>query len=263
MLKKATLGLSIFLPAQLSGAVAQADDLRVLALQSPQLHINEMAPEFQRRTGRRIVQIASPNEMPLHIRQRIETGQMFDAVFLVPSMLDQLAKEGRIDAASRVNFLRVPIGVAVKAGAHRPDISSVDAFRTAVLKASSVAYLKAGISGPHLQNLFEDFGIARELQAKSIRPETDTVGELVARGEAEIGITAISTLMATPGIDVAGPIPRELQAYVSFEGAISSNASEPSVAWKLLDLVREPETAAVMRRKGMEPWEAVRDRRQH
>src|SRR5262245_49513243 len=126
----------------------------------------------------------------------------------------------------------------------------------AVLRARSIAYLKAGISGPHLENLFEGFGIAGELQSKSIRPETDTVGELVAQGEAEMGITAISTLMATRGIDVVGPIPRELQAYVSFESAISSNASAPSVARKLLDLVRESETGAVIRRKGMEPWEA-------
>jgi len=261
MLKKATLGLSLLLPAQLSSAVAQADDLRVLALQSPQIVINEVASEFQRRTGQRIVQIASAHEMPVHIWQRIEAGQVFDAAFLVPGMLEQLAKEGRIDPATRATFLRVPIGVAVKAGASRPDINSVDAFKRTVLRAKSIAYLKAGISGPHLQSLFERFGIAGELQAKSMRPETDTVGDLVAQGEAEIGITAISTLMATRGIDVVGPIPRELQAYVSFEGAVSSNAREPSVARRLLDFIAEPDTVAVIRRKGMEPWVVDRDGR--
>jgi molybdate transport system substrate-binding protein len=130
----------------------------------------------------------------------------------------------------------------------------VDAFKRTVLKAKSVAYLKAGISGPHLQHLFERFGIAGELQAKSIRPETDTVGELVAQGQAEIGITAISTLMATRDVDVVGPIPRELQAYVSFQSAVSKNAHQSSVARKLLEFIAEPSVAAVIRRKGMEPW---------
>jgi molybdate transport system substrate-binding protein len=254
MLKKISLGLSVLLPAQISGGVAQADELRLMALQSPQLVLNEVGSEFQRRTGHKIVQLASPNEMPIHIRQKIEAGQAFDAAFLVPTMLDQLAKEGRIDPGTRVNFLRVPIGVAVRVGSPRPDISSVDAFRRTVLKAKSIAYLKAGISGPHLQRLFERFGIAGELQMKSVRPETDTVGELVAQGAAEIGITAISTLMATSGVDVVGPIPQELQAYVSFQGAVSKNAYQPSTARKLLDFIAEPDVAAVIRRKGMEPW---------
>jgi molybdate transport system substrate-binding protein len=258
MLMKALLGLSTLLPSQLSGAVALADELRVLALQSPQIVLNEVAPEFQRRTGHKIVEIASPSEMPVHIRRRIEAGELFDAAFLVPDMIGQLAKERHIDSATRTRFLRVPIGIAVKANAPRPDISSVDAFKRAVQRARSIAYLKAGISGPHLQSLFEGFGIAGQLQAKSIRPETDTVGELVARGEAEMGITAISTLIATRGIDVVGPIPRELQAYVSFESAVGTNARQPTIARKLLEFLAEPNTVAVIRQKGMEPWIADR-----
>jgi molybdate transport system substrate-binding protein len=254
MLKTTVLGLSVFLPAQFTCHFAQADELRVLALQSPQIVLNEVAAEFQRLTGYRIAQISSSGEMPAHIRRRIEVGESFDIAFLIPTMLDQLALEGRIDPASRSNFLRVPVGLAVRAGARKPDISSVDAFIKTVLEAKSIAYLKAGISGPHLQNLFEHFGIARELQAKSKRPETDTVGELVAQGEAEIGITAISTLMATRGIEVVGPIPRELQTYVSFAGAVSSNALQPKVAQDLLKFLHEPSAIAAIKRKGMEPW---------
>jgi molybdate transport system substrate-binding protein len=254
MFKKATLGLSVLLPAQFTSGFVQAEELRVLALQSPQIVLNEVAAEFQRRTGYKIAQLSPPNEMPAHIRRRIEAGEPFDVAFLVPAMLDQLAKEGRIDRATRANFLRVPVGLAVRAGAPKPDIGSVEAFKKTVREAKSIAYLKAGISGPHLHSLFERFGIAGEVEAKSKRPETDTVGELVARGEAEIGITAISTLMATHGIEVVGPIPQELQTYVSFAGAVNSTANRPNVARELLKLLVESDTIAVIRRKGMEPW---------
>jgi molybdate transport system substrate-binding protein len=252
--KMTKLAVSALLPIQLLGANAQADEIRVLALQSPHRVLDEVAPEFERRTGYKIVEIASMDEMPIHLSRRIAAGEVFDAAFLVPEMMAQLAKERLIDPSTRTKLLRVTVGLAVKAGAPRPDISSVDAFKKTILSARSLAYLKAGISGPHLQKLFDRFGIAEEVKGKSIRPETDTVGELVASGEAEIGITAIATLIATPGIDIVGPIPRELQAYVSFEGAVATHAKEPSIVRKLLEFLGEPYTVAVFARKGMEPW---------
>ncbi len=253
MHKVTKFAISALLPVQLLGTNAQAEEIRVLALQSPHRVLDEVAPEFQRRTGHKIIEIASTEEMPIHLHRRIQAGEVFDAAFLVPEMMVELANTRLIDPATLTKLLRVPIGLAVKAGA-RPDISSVDAFKRTVLNASSVAYLKAGISGPHLQKLFEGFGIAEEITRKSIRPETDTVGEFVARGEAEVGITAIATLIATPGIDIVGPIPRELQAYVTFEGAVGTRAKDPSAVRKLLEFLSEPYTVAVFGRKGMEPW---------
>jgi molybdate transport system substrate-binding protein len=94
----------------------------------------------------------------------------------------------------------------------------VEAFKRTLLDAKSIAYLKAGTSGPYLDGLFERFGIAVELHAKARRPETDTVGDLVAQGKAELGVTAIATLMATRGVDVVGPLPPEIQSYVDFAG---------------------------------------------
>jgi molybdate transport system substrate-binding protein len=254
MFKKARVDIGVLLVTQLMGSFVHANEIKVLALQSPQIVLNELAPEFERRTGYKITQISRTNEMPFHIKQRIDGGEAFDVAFLVPAMLDQLAKEGRIIPNTRTNFLRVPIGVAVRAGAPKPDISSVEAFKKALVKAKSIAYLKAGISGPHLQSLFERFGIAELLQSKSKRPEMDTVGELVAQGEAEIGITAISTLMATRGVDIVGVIPQEIQAYVSFAGAVSTTASKQSIAQELLKFIAEPSSIVVVRLKGMEPW---------
>ena len=173
---------------------------------------------------------------------------------MIPALLDQLATEGKIIDDTRRNFLRVPIGVAVRAGATRPDISSVDAFKRTLLDARSIAYLRAGISGLYLDDLFERFGIAAELQSKAGRPETDTVGDLVAQGEAEIGVTAIATLIATRGVDVVGPLPPEIQSYVYFAGTVSTNAVVPDVARDLIEFVTGPTAIPVIRSKGMEPW---------
>jgi molybdate transport system substrate-binding protein len=233
---------------------ASMSTIRTLALQSPQIIIGALAAAFERRSGHKIEQLLRPDEMPVHARQKLDAGAQFDAAFVLPALMDQLVAEGRVVVGSRTGFLRVPIGVAVRAGAPKPAIGTVDAFRQAMLDAKSVAFLKAGISGPHLDALFARFGIAKEIQAKSRRTETDTVGELVAAGEAEVGVTAIATLMATPGLDIVGPIPAEIQAYVVFEAAVSATTAIPEAAKELIAFVTGPEALPVIRSKGMQPW---------
>ena len=193
--------------------------IEVLALQSPQIVINALTTEFERRTGYGITHLLQPGDMPAHIKRKLDAGACFDAAFVVPTVMDQLISAGKVVPDTRTNFLRVPIGVAVRSGATKPDISSVDALKRTLHRAKSVAYLRAGISGPYLDTLFEIWGMTEELRPKSKRTETDTVGELVAKGDAEIGVTAIATLIATPGIEIIGPIPKEIQSYVSFQGA--------------------------------------------
>lgn len=229
-------------------------ELRVLALQSPQIVISELAAGFERETGFRIVQLLDPADLPSHARQRIDAGERFDAGFLEDALLGRLANEGKVIGTTRQNFIRVPIGTAVRAGARKPTIDSVDAFRQAVLDATSIAYLKGGRSGPYLEGLFARWGIGPEVAAKSKRPDTDTVGELVAAGEAELGITAIATMMATRGVDVIGPIPKEIQHYVCFAGAVSANAGAPDGARALVDFVKSRAALPIIHAKGMEAW---------
>src|SRR2546423_3031567 len=155
-------------------------EIKVLALQSPQIIINELAAAFERRTGYRITQLLRHTDMPPHVKRRTDAGEVFDAAFLIPALFDQLAKEGKSIDDTRTNFLRVPIGVAVCAGASKPDISSVEAFKRTLLDARAIAYLRAGTSGLYLDGLFERFGIAAELRSKARRPEIDKVGDLVA-----------------------------------------------------------------------------------
>ena len=229
-------------------------EIRVLALQSPQIIINALADDFERQMGYRIRHLLGHADMPIHARQKIDAGEAFDAAFVLPAFFDQLVKEGRLVGATRRNFLRVPIGMAVKAGARKPDINTVEAFKRAVLDAKSIVYLKAGISGPHLDSLFDRFGISAQVQSKAKRPESDICGELVARGDAELAVTAIATLMATPGLDVVGPIPREIQAYVSFAGAVSADAAVPDIAKQLIEFLTGPKAVPVIQSKGMELW---------
>lgn len=229
-------------------------ELRVLALQSPQLIIAELAPAFARDTGFAIKQLLDPAELPAHAQQRIDRGEAFDVAFLEDRQLGRLASARKLVGETRRNFLRVPIGAAVKSGAARPNIATVDAFRQAVLEAKSIAYLNGGRSGPYLHDLFARWGIGAAIAAKTRRPETDTVGELVAAGQAELGITAIATLLATRGVDVIGRIPAEIQSYVCFAGAVGAKAREAEGAKALLDFVTGPAALPVIRAKGMEAW---------
>lgn len=141
-------------------------EIKVLALQSPQIIINELASNFEHQIGYRITQLLHHAEMPIHVKQRTDAEGIFDAAFLVPALLDQLAKEGKIISDTRTNFLRVPIGIAVRAGAAKPDISSVESFKRTLLDVKSIAYLKAGTGGPYLKGLFERLGIASEMHSR-------------------------------------------------------------------------------------------------
>lgn len=229
-------------------------EFRVFALQSPQIVIGELAAEFERETGFKIVHLLTPADLPLHARQRIDAREMFDVGFLEDALLEQLAAASKVIGKTRKNFVRVPIGAAVRSCAPKPKIDSVEAFMQAILDAKSIAYLKTGRSGPYFQGLFEHWGIGSALEAKSKRPDTDTVGELVAAGEAELGITAIATLMATRGVDIVGPIPKELQSYVCFADAVSAGAREPDGAKALIDFVTSCAALPVIQAKGMGAW---------
>jgi molybdate transport system substrate-binding protein len=219
-----------------------------------QIVMRDLAADFEHKTGYKIIQLSRTIELPAAVKTRIDAGESFDVAFLTTPVLDQLIKEGKLIADTRTNFLRVPIGVAVRSGAAKPDISSVEAFKRALLNANSIAYLKGGSSGPYLEALFDRWGIGAELQPKSKLPDTDVVGELVARGEVEIGVTAIATMIATSGVDIVGPIPPEIQSPVLFTGAVATNAAVPDVARDLIKFLTGSAAIPVIKSKDMEPW---------
>ena len=233
-----------------NASAAQQAEIRVLGTQSMMLVWSEVASTFQQQTGHTVV-------MTPHIaaaaKRLIDAGERFDVVILSPTVIDALIREGKVDGTTRVDIMRAGIGVAVRAGEPKPDISSVAAFRSALLAARSIAYLKTGVSGVYLADLVARLGIADQLRGKTKLPEDDIVGPMVARGEAEIGITAISTLLATPGLSVVGPIPAEIQNYVIFTGGVSTSTASPAAAQALLKFLTSPTVMPAIRKKGLEP----------
>jgi molybdate transport system substrate-binding protein len=189
--------------------------------------------------------------------RQIQAGEKFDVLVASPQQIDTLIKEGRIIAQTRTILARSGIGVAVRAGAAKPDIGSVEAFKSALLNARSVAYLKEGQSGIYLGGVLERLGLTEVLKNKVIRPEQDIVSKLVAKGEVEMGLVVITQILTTPGVELVGPLPAELQSYVIFAGGVSSNSRAPAAAKKLIKFLTSPRAVGVMKSQGMEPGAKV------
>jgi molybdate transport system substrate-binding protein len=190
------------------------------------------------------------------MKQHLESGAAFDVLVAEASVLDDAIKAGKIAAATRAAVARAGIGVGIRAGSPKPDISTVDAFKRALLNAKSVAYSKEGMAGLHFVSQLERLGIGKEMQPKLIATVTSDPSRgtfaLVSRGEAELGIAAIATISA-PGIELVGPIPAELQRYIQFAAGVGSSAKDSQAAASFIKFVSSPSAASVLKAKGMEP----------
>jgi len=225
-------------------------DLRVLATKSSLLLIDEIGPVFERDTGHKLV---ITTDLPVETKRKIDAGIEFDVAILSPVLVDQLIKEGCLDQKTRADIVRVGIGAAVRSGTKKPAIGTVEEFKQALLGARSIAYLKEGNTGLYLAKLFDRMRIGEELRGKTILPTRDIVANLVASGEAELGLTAISLLLAEPKVDVIGPIPKEIQFYIAFTGGVGTKARQAAAGWELLRRLSSPEMQRSIRAKGMEP----------
>jgi molybdate transport system substrate-binding protein len=228
---------------------ASAADLKIWAARALVTVLAEVGPQFERETGHRL-EVSSG--LPLDFEGRAAAGEPFDLMITVAAPLDKWIRERRILAETRTEIARSGIGVAVRAGARKPDITSVEAFKRALLEAKSIAYLKVG-SGLYLEGLSERLGIAQAIQSKVTRPESDVVCELVARGEVELGIVVVTQILTTPGVELVGPLPPEIQSSIVFVAGIGSDARAPAAARELLGFLSRPESEAVFRAQGMKP----------
>jgi molybdate transport system substrate-binding protein len=174
-------------------------------------------------------------------------------IILTPSLINELIKQGKVADGSAVNVARAGIGVAVKKGAPRPDISSVDAFKRALLNAKSIAYTTAGQSGLQFAKVIENLGIADQVKAKGKTVPGGSAGELIVKGEADMAVQLIPELMAVRGIRVVGPFPKEIQSYVVLTAGISANAKDKAAAQALIGFLTAPSAVPVIKAKGMEP----------
>lgn len=185
--------------------------------------------------------------------KRIQAGEPFDLVFLASDAIDKLIAAGRIDARSKVDLAHSGVAVAVRAGAPRPDISSENTVRQAVLAARSISY-STGPSGVALVKLFERWGIADSIRERVVQaPPGVPVGQLVARGEVELGFQQLSELIHVQGIVVVGPLPPEIQISTTFSAGVTTDSAQVSAARELLGFMTSAQAADAKRRQGMEP----------
>ena len=238
-----------------TAGAAAADDIRVMTSGGFTAALLELVPEFEHATGHR-VEITFGGSMgngPETIPNRLARGEAADLVILASSALDDLIDKGKVVPGSRVDLVRSEIGMAVRAGARKPDISSVTALIKTLLDAKSIGY-SASASGIYLSTeLFQRLGIADRVLPKSRNASGERVAALVARGDAEIGFQQISELLPEPGIDYVGPLPPEVQRVTIFSAGIVVGANQPDEASALVRFLTSPDTFPVIRRSGLAP----------
>lgn len=236
-------------------AATRAAEIHVLASGGFTATYNEVVPEFERSTGNKVITAygASMGGAADSIPMRLERGEPADIVIMADTALDDLIKQGKVVAGSRVDLVRSVIGMAVRKGAHKPDISSVDALISALLAAKSIAY-SASASGTYLAGeLFPKLGIAEKVKDKSQRIVSERVGDIVARGDAEIGFQQVSELLPIEGIDYVGPLPDGAQKVTVFSAGVTANAKDPEAARKLIQYLAAPAVFPAIRKYGLEP----------
>jgi molybdate transport system substrate-binding protein len=234
---------------QLSGALAA--ELKIMTPRSMWTVLKEIGPEFERTSGYKLKVVT---DIAATLANRIIAGEDFDVFIGPPVQMDRVIDGKKVSADSRKPIARSGIGVEVRAGASKPDISSVESFKNALLNAKSIGYLKQpGTSGAYLHGLFERLGIADTIRSKVTRPETDIVSELVAKGEIDLGLVVTTQIMTTPGVELIGPIPQELQYYVRWSGGVSASSASPQIARDVINLLKSEKALPVLVAQGMEP----------
>jgi molybdate transport system substrate-binding protein len=184
---------------------------------------------------------------------RLERGESIDVVIMAGSALDDLIKQGKVRPSSRVDLVKSYIGMAVKTGAPRPDISTVDALKHTLLAAKSIAYSDSA-SGVYLSTeLFLKLGVFEQIKNKSRKIEADPVGGVVATGEFEIGFQQISELRPVKGIDIVGPLPPGAQRVTVFGAGIPTTAMHPEAAKALIEWLASPAAYPAIKKSGLEP----------
>ena len=247
------LGVAMVLMAAGAPRGAAAAEIKVLTAGAFKQVLLVLVPEFEKQTGHKVI---LENDTVGALTKRIDGGEAFDLAVLTPAAVNDLAAKGKFVAGSRTNLGRVGVGVVVKEGAPKPDISSADAFKKALLAAKSVAYIDpaaGGSSGIYVAGLLDKLGVAADVKPKAKLIPGGAVAEHIARGEAELGIHQISEILPVKGITLVGPLPADIQNYTVYAAGLGANGKEGEAAKALLKTLSGPAAADALKSKGMEP----------
>jgi molybdate transport system substrate-binding protein len=232
-----------------SATGAQAAEIKVLSSNGVHSVLVELLPEFEQATGNKVVITYDTANLVL---KRIKGGEKADLVIITRPTIDQLIKDGKVAKGGGKNLAKSGVGVAIQAGLPKPDISTPEAFKQAILKAKSITFTGTGASGIHFMSVAKKLGVADQVKAKAKIPAGGAVGPLVAKGEAEMAVQQIPELMAVKEIQFVGPLPKELQKYTLFTAAVMKDAKQPKAAKALLDYILK-KGAPLFKAKGFEP----------
>lgn len=242
------LAAAAFMLLQVSSV--HANDITVIASTGMSTLFKQMIPAFERSSGHKVLISYDTSNI---ILGRINAGETGDMVVLTSPVIDSLTKQGKLVAGSRVDLAKSGVGVAIRSGAVKPDISSPEAFKRTLLAAKSIAYTATGASGIYFAGVTEKMGIGAEVKAKAKTPAGGHVAELVAKGEAELAVQMISELRGVPGAEYLGPLPGELQMFTVFSAGMFPGAKQAEAAQTLIRFLTTPDAARVYQSNGMEP----------
>ena len=243
------LALAVF------AASARADEIHVMISGAFSAAYKAVLPSYEKQTGDKVETAYGPSmgETPQAIPNRLRRGEPADVLIMARGALDALVKQGKVASGSEVDLVRSRIGMAVKAGAPKPDISSVEALKRTLLNARSIAYSDSA-SGVYLSTeLFQRLGVDAEVKPKSRMIPATPVGLIVAKGEAEIGFQQMSELMGIDGIEVVGPLPEGVQKLTFFAAGVTTTAKSPAAAKRLIEYLASPKAWPAIRRSGLQP----------
>jgi molybdate transport system substrate-binding protein len=245
--KSAAIGFA----ALFAAGAASAAEIKVISSVGVKAILEELAPAFERASNHKL-KINYGTAVPL--KRQIDVGETFDVVILVPAMLDDLSKQGKVASGTNTNIAKAGIGVAIKEGTPKPDISSTNAFKKTLLAAKSIAYSKEGQSGAAMARIMERLGIAAEMAPKTIlETRPGGVALNVVEGKADLAFNLISEILPVAGAELVGPLPAELQSYVIFTSGIGATSKETAAAKAFVDFLKAPAAIPVLKAKGMEP----------
>jgi molybdate transport system substrate-binding protein len=231
---------------------ARAVEVRVLTAGAMKSVVLEMIPDFEKRTGHKVL---VANDTAGGLKKRIVGGEPVDVAIVTSPIVDELIAEGKLAKGSRINLAKVGIGVAVKAGAPLPEIRTVESLKHALVSAKSVAYIdpkSGGSSGIYFDGLLERLGIAGDIRPKARLKAGGQVAELVASGEADLAVHQISEIVPVTGVTLVGPLPQELQNYTTYAAGLGAAAVDATAARALIETLASPSALPVLKSRGME-----------
>jgi molybdate transport system substrate-binding protein len=234
-------------------APAQAAEINLLTTGAFKQVVLALVPDFEKQTGHKVV---VTNDTAGGVKARVQKGEAADVAVATPSILAELAGEGKIVKGSEVKLANVGVGVAVKEGAPKPDISTVEAFKQALLKAKTVAYIdpkSGGSSGIYIDKLIEKLGIADQVRAKAKLKNGGYVADYMVDGTAELGIHQISEIVPVKGATLVGPLPKEIQNVTTYSAGVVASSANKEAATALIKALSGPAAVQVLRSKGMDP----------